>query len=210
MFKWWARRKTTKRRTAFLYQAIMAQARQNVFFTDYAISDDFQGRFSVLCAHIFLVMQSLKRHGPEGEKISQALADHTIKELDYSLREVGVGDMAVPKRMRAMAQVLYHALGDYQASIEYANPEHSNPQHSSPEHSHSMQEAGEIDIDKLKAALKSNIYQNSIRPGELDHIDTYADKMAHYMKEMNNALAQLTLEDFNAERFHFKHSAAPF
>lgn len=77
-----------------LYGAIVAQARSVVFYTAYGIPDTLEGRFDLIVLHMVLLLAALDHEGTPGRGIGQKLFDRFCRDLDASLREMGVGDLA--------------------------------------------------------------------------------------------------------------------
>lgn len=86
-----------------LYGAIVARSRLPVFYQVFGVPDTLEGRFVVLSLHLFAVLHRLKGGGSEGAAMAQALADHFTADMETVLRELGVGDLAVPKKVRKLA-----------------------------------------------------------------------------------------------------------
>jgi cytochrome b pre-mRNA-processing protein 3 len=103
------------RRPFALYGAIVAQARQPAFYTDFGVADSLDGRFDMVVLHVVLATRRLKGSAA-GEQ--QALFDLFLSDMDRSLREMGVGDLTVPKRMKVMAAAFYGRLEAYGAALE--------------------------------------------------------------------------------------------
>lgn len=101
-----------------LYRSIVAQARQPAFYGDDGVPDTTAGRFELLILHAALVMRRLRRDGPVGQQTAQALFDLMFKDLDRNLREMGVGDLVVPKRIRKMGEAFYGRAGAYDAGLD--------------------------------------------------------------------------------------------
>lgn len=108
------------RRAEALYDGIVGQARQPVFYRDWAVPDTLDGRFEMICLHAFLVMRRLKGAGPEAAKLSQALFDAMFADMDRSLREIGVGDLAVGPRVKGMAKSFYGRVAAYERGLDAA------------------------------------------------------------------------------------------
>ena len=93
----------------------MAAARDRVLFTDYGIRNSLEGRFESLCivhsAIILLKLQTLPEPGP---KVAQDVADALFRHFDAALREMGVGDISVPKRMKTIAEAYLGRTKAYQ------------------------------------------------------------------------------------------------
>lgn len=86
-----------------LYLATVAHCREPKFYSQYGITDNLPGRFSVIVLHLFLLMNRMGM----AEKQSQTLFDTFFYDMDRSMRESGVGDLAVPKRIKKMMKVFY-------------------------------------------------------------------------------------------------------
>lgn len=87
-----------------LYASIVAAARRPELYAGMGIPDTFEGRFESLTLHAVLVMRRLRLCEPPGPEMTQHLVDTVFKHFDRTLREMGVGDTAVPKRMQTLAQ----------------------------------------------------------------------------------------------------------
>ena len=88
---------------AKLYGAIVAQARLPVFYQELGMPDTLEGRFVVLSLHLFAVLHRLKPRGHAASSLAQDLIDRFSDDMETVLREIGVGDLAIPKRMRGLA-----------------------------------------------------------------------------------------------------------
>ncbi|MEM1284104.1 MAG: ubiquinol-cytochrome C chaperone family protein [Pseudomonadota bacterium] len=109
VFGLWKRRKDM---TPFaMYQSVMDQARQPVFYAEWGVPDTIEGRFDMLITHAVLALRRLKIVDPsraeEAADRSQSLTDVLFKDLDRALRETGVGDVSVPKKMNKLASAFY-------------------------------------------------------------------------------------------------------
>jgi cytochrome b pre-mRNA-processing protein 3 len=86
-----------------LYGAIVAQARLPVFYQDFGVPDTLEGRYVVLSLNLFTVLHRLKGEGARAQVLSQELADRFKDDMETVLRELGVSDLRIPKKMRALA-----------------------------------------------------------------------------------------------------------
>lgn len=89
-----------------IHGEIVAAARHPVLFEDYGIEDSLEGRFEAVALHAFLVLRRLNAMEPPGPEMAQDLMDAIFRNLDSALREAGVGDIRVPKHMKAFAGTL--------------------------------------------------------------------------------------------------------
>ncbi len=92
---------------AAVYGAVVAQARQPVFYAVLGVPDSVTGRFEMVVLHAVLVLERLKREGEPGRDLGQRMFDHFCSDMDQSLRELGFSDLAVPKRMKALGESFY-------------------------------------------------------------------------------------------------------
>jgi len=112
------RRNPFKAVAANLYEQIVAQARQPVFYLEVAVPDTVDGRYEMVALHAFLVMRRLKQEGKKGQELSQAVFDSMFADMDHSIREIGVGDLSVGKRIKAMAEVFYGRVIAYETALD--------------------------------------------------------------------------------------------
>ena len=104
-------------------QSVYAQALENArkaeFYKIYAVPDSFDGRFDLLVLHVFLVLQRVLEGGVEAaEDFNQSLFDATFSDMDQTLREMGIGDMGVPKHMRKMMRGFNGRMHAYSEALE--------------------------------------------------------------------------------------------
>ena len=102
-----------------IYGMIVAQARQTVFYTQFAVPDTVNGRFDMVVLHLWMVLRRL-RNSDGGELLAQATFDRFCDDMDDNLREMGVGDLTVPKRMQAFGEAFYGRTAAYDAALEGA------------------------------------------------------------------------------------------
>lgn len=100
-----------------IYSQIVEQARNPWFYADCAVPDTPEGRFELLTIHVYLVLQRLKAQGESANALSQKIFDAFFENMDASLREMGVGDLSVGKKIRAMAEAFYGRVGAYETAI---------------------------------------------------------------------------------------------
>jgi cytochrome b pre-mRNA-processing protein 3 len=99
-----------------LYAACVRQSRAPALYETYAAPDTVEGRFELYTLHVVLVLERLGQEGAEGKAAAQALFDTYVKALDHALREMGVGDLSVGKKMRRLGEALYGRMKNYQAA----------------------------------------------------------------------------------------------
>jgi cytochrome b pre-mRNA-processing protein 3 len=104
-----------------LYAEVVRQSRLPVFYLDGGVPDSLDGRFDLIALHAFLVLRRLKREGSAGQQLGQSLFDILFADMDQSLREMGVGDLGVGRRVKAMASAFYGRIAAYDAGLEQDN-----------------------------------------------------------------------------------------
>ena len=119
------RRSSQDRTIRDLYGAIVAQARSPAFYSDYGVPDTVQGRFDLIVLHLVLLLRRLgrsdRRRASRAGGLGQKLFDVFCRDLDGNLREMGVGDLAVPKRMRRFGEAFYGRQAAYGAAFAAAD-----------------------------------------------------------------------------------------
>ncbi|PQA86100.1 ubiquinol-cytochrome C chaperone family protein [Hyphococcus luteus] len=105
-----------------LYAAAVEQARAPALYRDFATPDTVEGRFEQVALHVYLIMRRLKGDDA-AKKASQSLMDAMFQNMDDSLRELGVGDLQVGKKVRVLAENFYGRIGAYEAALKDDAPE---------------------------------------------------------------------------------------
>lgn len=103
--------------TEGLYREIVAAARQPVFYSLWKVPDTPLGRFEMLALHVFLVLHRI-RGDDSASEIGQELTDEFFRDVDHSLRELGIGDMGIPKRMKKLARMFYGRAASYGDALD--------------------------------------------------------------------------------------------
>lgn len=101
-----------------LYDQIVAAARQPRFYADWQVPDTPNGRFEMLSLHMFLFLRRARAGNEALSAIAQETVDAFFTDIDHSLRELGIGDMAVPKRMKKLARMFYGRAQSYTQALE--------------------------------------------------------------------------------------------
>jgi cytochrome b pre-mRNA-processing protein 3 len=101
-----------------VYSAIVAQSRQPVFYAEWGVADTVTGRFDMICVHMALVFRRLNRQGKVATEFAQALFDLFFKDMDRNLREMGAGDLSVPKKIRNMGNLFYGLMTNLNEAME--------------------------------------------------------------------------------------------
>lgn len=161
------RRSRNERIIARLHGEIVAAVRQPELYTEYAVADTFDGRFEMLALMSTLAIRRLARLPAPGPDLAQELTDALFQKLDDDLREMGVGDLAVPKRIKKLASNLLGRRNAYDAALNRDD-----------------------DAD-LAAALARNVHANVLAPD-----DPRALRLARYARSIESALSAAEIEAF--------------
>ena len=100
-----------------LYGMIVAQARMPCFYRDYSVADTLNGRFDLIVLHLTLFLHRLANEAPAHKALGQGVFDHFCRNMDDNLREMGVGDLAVPRKMRRIGAAYYQGSRAYEAAL---------------------------------------------------------------------------------------------
>jgi cytochrome b pre-mRNA-processing protein 3 len=117
-FNHFSQSRTPSRRTIeTIYGTIVAQAREPVFYSAWGVPDTVNGRFEMIVLHLWMVLRRTQGN-KELSSYAQTLFDHFCSDLDANLREMGVGDLAVPKRMQKFGEAFYGRAAAYDRTLE--------------------------------------------------------------------------------------------
>ncbi len=151
MFAFIRQRNQRKKQAAHLYDIAVVQSRQAEFYADLNVPDTVDGRFEMLALHCGILVYNLKKDGKTN--LSQALFDKMFKVMDPMLREMGVGDLSVPKHMKRMMQGFNGRIINYTQAIE------------------------KQDKIEMQEALKRNVYgtvhDDKVNQDDLEALATY-------------------------------------
>ena len=106
-----------------LYQRIAAAARQPVLYLNLGVPDTVEGRFEAIVLHLTLSPRRLRQLPPPAEAVAQDLVDCFFRHLDASLRELGVGDAGVPRRMKSLGAAFNGRSQAYDAALDEPDDE---------------------------------------------------------------------------------------
>ncbi|HEY9012356.1 MAG TPA: ubiquinol-cytochrome C chaperone family protein [Devosia sp.] len=104
-----------------VYAAIVAQSRQPRFYAQWNVPDTVTGRFDMISLHIALLFRRLRKEGKTVDDFAQAVLDLFFKDMDRSLREMGVTDLGVPKKIQKMGSIFYGLLTSLSEAMDRAD-----------------------------------------------------------------------------------------
>lgn len=140
-----------------LYGAAVAAARDRFAFQCLGVPDTLDGRFDLVGLYVSLLIRRLRHDAPPGPALAQALFDAMFSDMDLSLREIGVGDLGVPRRVRAMWEALHGRARAYEAALD----------------------AG--DAAALAAALGRNVWRGAPPDGAAEALAAIAEAQAAHL-----------------------------
>lgn len=100
-----------------LYAGLVDQARRPELYRDLGVADRIDARFELYVLHLSLLLARLKGEGEAASETGQAVFDAFVGALDDSLRELGVGDLSVAKKMRKLGEAVYGRVVGYQNAL---------------------------------------------------------------------------------------------
>lgn len=153
------KRSPVKDQAHALYVAAVRQARQEPFYASCGVPDTLDGRFDLIVLHVFLLLRGLKPGGEAGQRLGQAVLEVMFDDMDQNLREMGVGDLSVGKKVKAMARAFYGRAQAYGDALEPG-----------------------AEANALKAALDRNIYgREPPAPAQLEALARYVRAAADFV-----------------------------
>ncbi len=112
------RRRPHERAAYSLYTDAVRAARRPWFYSTLGVPDTLDGRFDLVGLHVFLLVDRLHREGAAGKALAQAVFDAMFADMDFNLREMGVGDMTVGKKVKQMMTAFHGRSTVYAAALE--------------------------------------------------------------------------------------------
>ncbi len=99
-------RADTRRKAVEIYGVVVTRARQPYFYAALGVPDTPVGRYEMVTLHLFLVLERMRAAG-DASRLPRVLVETFVVDMDDSLRELGTGDLSVPKKVRRAAAGLY-------------------------------------------------------------------------------------------------------
>lgn len=122
MFSVWRKARSRRALAHGLYGAVVAQSRQDMFHVEWGVPDTLDGRFEMLVLHLVLAIREMRRTGRDSSELAQTLFDTALDEIAAGLREAGVGDTIVPKKLAKMSRVFYGRAKAYERDFAADDP----------------------------------------------------------------------------------------
>jgi cytochrome b pre-mRNA-processing protein 3 len=157
-----------------LLAAAMRGSRDPAMYGPGRIPDSFAGRFEAVTMVATLVSARLGDIGEEAFALNQAFVNALFKSFDDALREDGVGDLTVPKKMQKIAEAFYGRAAAYRTAFEQLD----------------AGEAGGC------AALEEALFRNVLRSGE--EVASFSKSLAAHAIALRSVLSALSLDQLSA------------
>ncbi len=106
-----------------LFQIVMQRSREPVFFAELGVPDTFSGRFEMIALHNGLLINRVRGEGKAGHYLAQALFDEMFLNMEIACRQVGIGDLSVPKQIKKMMKALQGRAVIYDQAAEAGGKE---------------------------------------------------------------------------------------
>jgi cytochrome b pre-mRNA-processing protein 3 len=100
-----------------LYGVAVLAARDPYLYRTVGVPDTLDGRFDLVGLHACLLIHRLRFLPDPGPALAQAVFDAMFSDMDINLREMGVGDLSVGKRVRAMWEAFHGRAAAYEAAL---------------------------------------------------------------------------------------------
>lgn len=100
------------------YATLTSAARVPFFYSDMAVPDTVMGRLEMLSLVMILFFRRTSRSDRSGQELAQEIIDAFFQDIDHSIRELGVGDQSVPKRMKKLAGMFYGRAQTYGEALQ--------------------------------------------------------------------------------------------
>lgn len=104
-----------------LYGRLVAQARTPAFYAVHGVPDTPEGRLELIVLHLVLLLRRLARDGEPGSALSQAISETFVTDMDDCMREMGVSDISVARKVKKVAAALFDRIRDYGAALDEAD-----------------------------------------------------------------------------------------
>jgi len=101
-----------------IYKKLMIQARNPMFFGAGKVSDNYDGRIDLLTLHIAVILKALNNFGQHGERLSQAIYDVMRDDFEVAMREEGLSDTGIKRRIKPMMQLFFTRVKTYVEILE--------------------------------------------------------------------------------------------
>ena len=99
---------TYKAHSNFLYNKLVELSRNIFFYEKIKLKDDFETRINLIFVYMCLILIVFKNK--KKEEFPQDIFDNIFLNIEYHIRELGYGDVAVNKKMKSLLRIFYDIL----------------------------------------------------------------------------------------------------
>ncbi len=92
-----------------LWHAVVTEARDKRWYRDFGVADTVEGRFDMITLVLAVVLLRIERASDGASSV--ALTELFIEDMDSQLRQAGVGDLMVGKRIGKLMATLGGRIG---------------------------------------------------------------------------------------------------
>ena len=118
MLSWFKGASHTRGTARKLYGAVVTQARRPEFYADLRVPDTPEGRYELVALHLVLLLERLSHEeGPPAKRLGQVLSEVFVIDMDDNMREMGVGDLTVPRKVKKAAAGLFERALRYRLAL---------------------------------------------------------------------------------------------
>lgn len=156
-----------------LYGTVVDHARQPTFYREFAVPDTLDGRFDMIVLHAALVLRRIRGCGKRADGVARSMLEVLFDDMDRNLRELGVGDLSVGRKVQEMAKAYLGRATAYEKALS------------------------EDSEDNLADVLARNLYRGAPPP------PATLDGMTDYVREAAAALDSQALDMLCAGRVEF-------
>ena len=128
MLNWLSSRAAHRRRSGNLYGAVVTAARAPTLYRAFGLADTPEGRYEAVVVHLYLLLERMRTDTPqvppdvqpelkpELKVVSREVLEAFVDDIHDNFREMGVGDLAVPRKVKKAAAAFYDRAADYRAA----------------------------------------------------------------------------------------------
>jgi cytochrome b pre-mRNA-processing protein 3 len=117
MFDWWKNRNPHTPTATEIYGAIVTRARNPAFYTACGVADTPEGRYELIVLTMVLVIDRLRAASSDSLELQRSILETFVTDMDDNMREMGVGDLTVPRKVKRAAAGLLERLEQYRAAL---------------------------------------------------------------------------------------------
>jgi len=123
MFGWLKSKKTDSDAVKRWRDAVTQMAREPEPYLRGWVPDTIYGRFHMVALVATLAMRRFRELGSNGKAFSKAFSELLFSDFDHSLREHGVGDSSIARRIRKMGEEFFGLASAVDEALEQGGPD---------------------------------------------------------------------------------------